>query len=282
MMDATGELSGWLRSNADVLQFGLFAGLFLVLGAAERLVPRRRGDARRRARWPANLGLTLLALIALSILPALVPVSFIAAADWAQQRGWGLLNALALPALPALVATLLLRGFISWLTHLLMHKTPALWRVHRVHHLDTVLDVTTTVRFHPAEFLINLPIGVVLVVAFGLSPVPLLVYELLDVAVTLFSHANLRLPERVDRVLRRVIVTPDLHRIHHSSWQPETDSNFSAVFPVWDMLLGTYRGSARDGHDAMELGLTEARAPRADRLLWLLASPLRRDLSERR
>jgi sterol desaturase/sphingolipid hydroxylase (fatty acid hydroxylase superfamily) len=168
---------------------------------------------------------------------------------------------------------LLARGFISFFTHYLMHKVPLLWRLHRVHHLDTELDVSTTVRFHPFEFLAALIPGVPLVVAFGMSPWVLMLYEILDAVVTLFSHANIRLPESLDRLLRYVIVTPDLHRVHHSSWQTETDSNFSAVFPIWDIVFKTFRTETRVSHETMELGLEEVRDERANRFLWLLGSP---------
>ncbi len=180
------------------------------------------------------------------------------------------------PASLGLLATLLLRGFISWGTHLLNHKVPVLWRFHRVHHLDTELDVSSTVRFHPIEFVLSLIMGLPLVVVFGLTPWALVLYEVLDAAVTLFSHSNLRVPASIDRVLKYIIVTPDLHRIHHSSWQPETDSNYSAVFPVWDLLMGTFRGSPREAHATMILGLDEVRDRRSRQALWLLTSPFRR------
>ena len=157
-----------------------------------------------------------------------------------------------------------------------MHKVSWFWRLHRVHHLDTELDVSTTVRFHPLEFAVALLIGIPLVLVFGLTLWILLLYELLDAVVTLFSHANIRLPMAVDRVLRFIIVTPDLHRIHHSSWQPETDSNFSAVFPIWDIVFGTFRTQTRAPQETMELGLEEIRDERANRMMWLLASPLLR------
>jgi len=155
-----------------------------------------------------------------------------------------------------------------------IHLAEAAPRVHRVHHLDTELDISTTVRFHPAEFIVNLAVGIPIVVAFGLSPWVLLLYEIFDAVITLFSHANVRIPPALDRVLRYVIVTPDLHRVHHSAWQTETDSNFGAVFPVWDIVFGTFRTATREPHETMALGLEEVRDDRASRLGWLLRSPL--------
>jgi len=263
-------VSTWLTAHGEDLQVLLFFGGLAVLAVAERLAPRRATGDRRR-RWLTNYALTALNLVVLMALP----VTLIGSAAWAQDRGWGLFNRLALPAGVAVVATLLVRAFVSFATHWLMHKVPVLWRFHRVHHLDTELDVSTTVRFHPLESVLALGPGVALVVAFGLSPWVLIGYELLDVAVTLFSHANLRLPPAVDRVLRYLIVTPDLHRIHHSSWQPETDSNFGAVFPIWDLVFCTFRSEPRTPHPRMTLGLDEVRGPEAQSLRWLLASPRR-------
>ncbi len=173
-----------------------------------------------------------------------------------------------------IVVTLLLRGFVSYYTHYLNHRIAFLWRFHRVHHMDKSLDVSSTVRFHPLELLFSLSLGVPFVIVLGLSPWVLLLYELLDVSVTLFSHANLRLPTAVNRWLRYIIVTPDLHRVHHSTWQPETDSNFSAVFPLWDLLFGTFRTHTREPLERMELGLKEFRGKEVYRGGWLLLSPL--------
>ena len=267
----------WLLKHGADLQVGLFFAGLLLLGGLERLLPRRSVGPRRR-RWTTNATLTAVSIVFMSI----VPISFLGAAFWAQSEGFGLLNQATLP-LPAVIAiTLLARGFISFFTHLLSHKVPWLWRLHRVHHLDTELDVSSTVRFHPLEVLVNPFIGIPIVVAVGLSPWVLVFYELLDATITIFSHANLRIPAGVDRWLRYAIVTPDLHRVHHSSWQPETDSNYGAVFPIWDLIFGTFRPDPRDGHEHMELGLRELREPDANRLMPLLLSPLHRSLEPNR
>ncbi|MEQ8860978.1 MAG: sterol desaturase family protein [Pseudomonadales bacterium] len=266
--------ASWLLEHGENVQYGLFFGLLPLLLVVERILPFRRlpGDA---ARLRTNAALTLLAVLSLGI----VPVSFIGAAMWADARGVGLLNLAALPPGVVIVATLLLRGGLSTLTHWLNHRVPLLWRLHRVHHLDTELDVSSTVRFHPLEMPVNALIGVPLVVALGLSPWVLVIYEFLDVAVTLFSHSNLQVPAKLDRWLRYVLVTPNLHRVHHSSFRPETDSNYGAVFPIWDVVFGTFRSETREPQEAMELGLEDVRGPAAQRLLGLLVSPLYRDLS---
>ena len=261
----------WILTYGETLQVGVFFTLLFVLAAIEWLVPRRPGPMSRRTRWPTNLFFTFLNLMALGVLP----VSIVGAAFWADKHGWGLLNYLTLPTTVVVLLTLLVRGFISFFTHYMMHVVPAFWRLHRVHHLDTELDVTTTVRFHPLEFVVQTLPAVPLVVAFGLAPWVLVLYEIFDVAVTLWTHSNTRLPGIVDRVLRYIVVTPDLHRIHHSAWKPETNSNFGAVFPVWDLLFGTFRSASRDGHEQMRLGLEEVRGRDAQRPLWLLGSIFR-------
>ena len=258
----------WILAHGESLQVSLFFGLLLVLAAIEPLVPRRPGPMDRGARWPTNLIFTLLNFLALGVLP----VSIVSTAFWAEQHKWGLLNQLVLPTVVLVGVTLVVRGFISFFTHYLMHMVPVFWRLHRVHHLDTELDVTTTVRFHPLEFFVQTLPAVPIVVAFGLTPWVLVFYEILDVAVTLWTHSNTRLPAALDRVLRYVVVTPDLHRIHHSAWKPETNSNYSAVFPLWDLVFGTFRSTSRDGHARMRLGLDEVRGRAAQRPLWLLGS----------
>ncbi len=270
------SFTDWLMAHGDDAQFALFFGLLALLGVAERLLPGAARAAPRRSRWPANFGLTLLCVAAL----AMLPFSFVTAAVWAEERGAGLLHLISLP-LPLLLATnLLFRGFISFGTHLAMHRLPLFWRIHRVHHLDTALDVSTTVRFHPLEFTIALPLGLPLIVMIGFTPWMLALYELLDVAVTLVSHANLRIPAPVNRWLRYVIVTPDLHRVHHSARVEETNSNFSAVFPVWDLLFGTMRREPSDGREKLVIGLGDVRDARTGNLLWLLRVPMWGQLPE--
>jgi len=204
----------WILTNGESLQVGIFFGLLAALAALEPIMPRRPGPMDRATRWPTNLLFTLLNLVALGVLP----VSLISVALWAEERHWGLLNQVTLPLAMTIVVTLAVRAFISFFTHYLMHRVPLFWKLHRVHHLDTELDVTTTVRFRPAEFFVQLLPAIPIVVASGLTPWVLVFYEILDVAGTLWTHSNTHLPARLDRVLRYVLVTPDLHRIHHSAW----------------------------------------------------------------
>jgi len=202
-----------------------------------------------------------------------MPVSIIAAADYAATHGIGLLNAVAVSPVTALAIGFLGRAFLSWGTHILNHKVPFLWAIHRVHHADTRLDVSTTVRFHPLEFVVTTPLAVGGVVLLGAPPLALLVYELMDAGITVFSHSNVRLPWWIDRPLRLIIVTPDVHRVHHSSYQPETDSNYGAVLTIWDRLLGTYRRKPADALAEQETGLSEVQDSRSNSLFWLLVLP---------
>lgn len=265
-------LARWFQAYGETAQYVAYFGLLALFLALERVVPGRDSGAHRRGRWSTNFGLTALNVVVLGALP----FSFVSTATWARERGWGFLNLGVLPETAVIVATLALRAFISWVTHLLMHQVPLFWRVHRVHHTDPELDASTTVRFHPLEFPIALGVGAPLVVVFGLEPVTLLAYELLDVAVTLFSHANLRIPAPLERVLRLFVVTPDLHRVHHSTRPAQTDSNYGAVFPLWDLVFGTFRTAPREELATQPLGLAEVRDARARRLGWLLALPFRR------
>lgn len=259
----------WIERGSEWQLLFFFAGVPVLM-----LLERWRRLRAREApidRWCANFALTAINVVALGALP----VSLIGTSVHALRADVGLLNLVDAAGPIAFVATLLLRGFISWFTHFLMHKVPPLWRIHRVHHLDTDLDVSTTVRFHPLEFVVALAIGVPLVLALGLSPVALVVYELLDVVVTLLSHANIRLAPRLHRALSPIIVTPDLHRIHHSARWPETDRNFGAVFPVWDILFRTWQRETDRTAPEMTLGLHAVRDERTRQLRWLLGVPFR-------
>lgn len=266
------QLDQWLLAHGEVAQYVAYFTCLGVMGAFEAGFPARRAPRRR---WRTNFALTLLNVAVLGALP----ISFVVAAQWADSAQLGLMNAVALPFPAELALGLLGRGFISWLSHLLMHKVPSFWRVHRVHHTDTELDVSTTVRFHPLEFPLGLALGLPLVVALGLPAWVLLAYECLDVCVTVFSHANVELPPRMERLLRLVVVTPGLHRIHHSTRVDEADSNFSAVFPLWDAVFGTLRTTAREAPTSMPLGLDELRDDRGVSLTWLLALPFRREIA---
>jgi sterol desaturase/sphingolipid hydroxylase (fatty acid hydroxylase superfamily) len=260
---------GLVRAHFEPLQYAAFFGALVLLGAIEGFLPLARAGADRPRRWPANAGLTALNILVLGAMP----VSVVAVADQAMARGWGLLNQSFVPPLAALALGFAARSLIAYGIHVAMHKVPLLWRVHRVHHSDTHMDVSTTVRFHPLEFVVSTPILLALAVALGIPPLALMLYEVFDAAMAVFTHANARLPEPFDRALRLILATPAMHRVHHSADQRETDSNYGATFSWWDRLFGTYRMRPPGELAAMNLGLAEWRGRRATALAWLLAMP---------
>ena len=205
----------------------------------------------------------------------LVPVSVVGMAALAQERHWGLLPMLALPDWLAAALALVLLDLAIYLQHVLFHAVPALWRLHRMHHADLDFDVTTGVRFHPLEILLSWAVKVVLLAALGPPVVVVLVFELLLNATSLFNHSNIRLPAGLDAVLRRFVVTPDMHRVHHSALPHETNSNFGFNFPWWDRLFGTYRSQPEAGHAGMTIGIAAFREAGELRLDRLLTQPFR-------
>lgn len=250
------------------------AALFGVLGLLvgwEALAPRRPLSQPRRQRWVANLGL---ALTDTALLRLAVPAAAVGLAVAAEARGWGLFNLLDPPAWVAFVLSLVLLDLALYAQHVATHAVPILWRLHRVHHTDLDIDLTTGLRFHPAEILLSLLYKGAIVVALGAPPAAVLIFEVLLSSSSLFTHSNLRLPEGFDRAIRRIWVTPDMHRVHHSVVRAETDSNYGTCLSLWDRLFRTYRAQPQAGHDAMTLGIASFRAP-ADQRLWpLLTQPL--------
>jgi len=260
-------ITSWLVNKSEDFQFVLYFGLLFLIIVVEQFLHFRKIEKGRR--WKANYTLTILAIISMLA----IPFTFISAAKLAEEKSWGLFTTVELNRITLGFITLILRGFISFFTHLLAHKVPLFWRVHRVHHLDTAMDVSTTVRVHPFEFIINSIIGLPFIMLFGFPVWGLMLYELFDIVITLFSHSNTSLPKSLEKIVRYFIVTPDLHRIHHSSHQPETDSNYSAVFPIWDVIFGTFRTKTQVPQVHMELGLEEVRDIRTKKPAWLLLSP---------
>jgi sterol desaturase/sphingolipid hydroxylase (fatty acid hydroxylase superfamily) len=251
--------------------FLAFWGTLILLGAVEHLAPEMPGDASRRRRWFVNLGLGIInGLIASSL-----PVLTIASAQWAATHQFGLLNWLAAPLLVAVPLTILGRTFAQYVFHLLSHKIPLLWRLHRVHHCDEHLDATSTLRNHPLELVASAIFVSTIVVALGLSPVVLIAYESIEALLNLLAHANIRLPPMTERTVRSLFfITPALHRIHHSARREETDTNYGAVFSFWDRLFGTYRDKAAEV-EAFRFGLDEIGRERAQSLEAQLALPWR-------
>ena len=272
-MEFPSDLEPWIR-------LGAFACILAVLAGTEALAPRRRQVIGRWRRWPGNLGLVALDTLILRIL---FPAGVVGMALLAEKRGWGLLGAVDLPVWAEIAIALVLLDLVIYAQHVLFHAVPALWRVHRVHHADLECDVTTGLRFHPVEILASMGIKFAAVIALGAPAVAVLIFEIVLNATAMWSHANIRLPEGVDRVVRRVLVTPDMHRTHHSAVVRETHSNFGFNLAWWDRLFGTYRAQPAAGHDGMTIGVPQFRSPADLRLDRMLLQPLRRGhLQERR
>jgi sterol desaturase/sphingolipid hydroxylase (fatty acid hydroxylase superfamily) len=250
----------------------VFVTALILLAGGEALVPRRARSVVRPWRWPTNLTLVTLNTL---VTRALLPLTAVGMAVIAEQRGWGLLHAVGpIPAVLAVPAAIVLLDFAIYLQHVLFHVVPLLWRVHRVHHADIDVDVTTGSRFHPVEILVSMLIKFAAISALGPLPIAVLLFEMLLNVGSLFNHANLRLLPWLDRALRVVVVTPDMHRVHHSASELETNTNFGFTFPWWDHLCGTYRAQPAAGHEAMTVGLTCFRDPKYLRLDRTLLQPL--------
>jgi sterol desaturase/sphingolipid hydroxylase (fatty acid hydroxylase superfamily) len=258
--------------HEPVIRLSVFLGVLALMALAEAASPARRRDVPRLLRWSNNLALVVVDTVLVRLL---FPVAAVGLALLAAQRGWGVFNMLALPGWAAIPATVLLLDLAIYAQHVVFHFVPALWRLHRVHHADVEIDVTTGLRFHPGEILLSMGFKLLLVLALGPPAVAVLIFEVLLNATAMFNHANLHLPGAVDRVLRRVLVTPDMHRVHHSVIPAETNSNFGFNLPWWDRLFRTYRAQPQAGHQGMTIGLSQFRARRElwlDRMLW---QPLR-------
>lgn len=260
----------YFPSSPDSVRFIAFTGIFVLLALAETIWPRRQLTVSKSRRWTANLGIIAIDWLAVRLLLPVVPVSL---AGLAQTQGWGLFNLIHVPDGMELISSLLILDLIIYLQHRLFHRTPLLWRLHRMHHTDLDLDVSSGTRFHPVEIVLSLLIKMGAVLLFGIGPTAMLLFEILLNATSMFSHANLRIPAKIDRLLRLALVTPDMHRVHHSVHPRETDSNFGFCLPWWDRLLNTYQAKPRDGHELMGIGLKEYRELNRLGLWRLLAIP---------
>jgi sterol desaturase/sphingolipid hydroxylase (fatty acid hydroxylase superfamily) len=254
------------------LRIGVFLVLLCVLVLAERRWPRHRADPDRRRRWPPNLVLAIIDTLALRLL---LPWLAVDAAVYAQAHGIGLLHALTLAPTVDWLVTILALDFVIYSQHRLMHVNSLMWRAHRVHHSDVALDATSAGRFHPLEILLSMAFKIAAVLVLGAPWGAVLAFEILLNSFALFTHANLRLPERVERSLRRVLVTPEMHRIHHSVRPEEHDSNFAFHLSIWDRLFGSYRDKPRDAPESFPLGLPAFRTAREQTLWALLTQPFR-------
>jgi len=261
--------------NYTKVRVASFLGIFLFMAVWEVVFARRPLTTSKKVRWANNLGMIALNPIALRLVFPLLAIDM---ALIAQQKSWGILNNYALPLWLEVVIAVVALDFIIYLQHVMFHAVPALWRLHMVHHADLDIDLTTGLRFHPVEIIISMGIKLAAVLVIGPSPLAVILFEVVLNGTAMFNHANIFLPFGVDRLLRWVVVTPDMHRVHHSIYPNETNANFGFNLPWWDRLLGTYRPQPREGHLGMTIGLNQFRDAKRLTLPRLLIMPVTRKL----
>ncbi len=265
-------MSEFLTSHEGAVRLSVFLAMLAGMAAWELAAPRRRAEIPRLIRWSNNFVLVALdsALVRLCF-----PILAVGFAALSAERGWGVMNMLDAPGWLAIPMAVIALDLAIYGQHVLFHKVPLLWRLHRVHHADLEFDVSTGVRFHPVEILLSMALKLAVVAILGAPAIAVLLFEVILSATSLFNHSNIHLPKGIDALLRLVIVTPDMHRVHHSIDRVETDSNYGFNIPWWDRIFGTYRAQPKDGHTGMTIGIEMFRTRRD---LWLdrmLVQPLR-------
>jgi sterol desaturase/sphingolipid hydroxylase (fatty acid hydroxylase superfamily) len=267
-----------------VLRLSVFAAVFIVMALLEVGLPKRPLKAAKSRRWFTNLsiiGVDSLVVRLMAALPqllgvAIIPIAAVATAIWAEGRGIGLFHWLSLPIWIEIVAAIIILDFAIWLQHVISHKVPMFWRLHQVHHADVDIDVTTGIRFHPVEIALSMLYKMVWVLILGPAAVAVVLFEVILNATAMFNHANVALPAWLDRILRLAVVTPDMHRVHHSILRREHDSNYGFSLSIWDRLFGTYLDQPEAGHQGMTIGLAAHQNAAPTTLRWSLLAPFGR------
>lgn len=264
--------------NPEMIRLSFFIGVLVLCGIWECLTPRKQLTQHKLYRWLNNLGLVAFNSLCLTLL---MPILAIEAAFYAQNHQLGVLNQFpAMPDLFKLIVAVILLDLAIYLQHLVFHRVPVLWRLHRMHHSDQDIDVTTGSRFHPIEIILSMWIKIGLIIALGASPLAILVFEIILNASAMFNHSNAYLPLKLDHWLRKVVVTPDMHRVHHSVISKETHSNFGFFLSVWDRLFSTYRAQPELGHDKVKIGIPAFQTVQEQRIDKMLSQPFRNELSK--
>ena len=268
----------FVMSHEPQIRMGFFVGIFALVALWELAAPRRVLKLSRKQRWTANLGIVLLNTV---IVRVAFPVAAVGMAALSVDKSWGLLNNFDVPFWLAVPLAVVAMDFVIWLQHVMVHAVPALWRLHRVHHADLDYDLTTGARFHPIEIVLSMGIKFATITLLGAPVLAVVVFEVLLSACAMFNHGNIRLPERVDRALRWFIVTPDMHRVHHSVEDDESNSNFGFNLTWWDRLFGTYREQPRAGQLGMTIGIHDHTDPHeVARLPGMLLLPFKGEVTD--
>ena len=267
-------MDGLIGQSDGLIRLAVFLSVFLLMALIELLWPKRKLLVSKKRRWLTNFGISVAATALLRVMAMLaVPVAAIFAAFYAEQHEIGLLNQVAWPLWMKVVVSLLVLDFAIWTQHLASHKIPIFWRLHQVHHADRDIDVTTAVRFHPVEIALSMLWKIVVVVTLGAPPLAVFLFEVILNACAMFNHANIALPAWLDRALRFLIVTPDMHRVHHSVRFREHDSNYGFNLSIWDRLFRTYTAQPEAGHEGMTIGPPPYQTEAPTRFGWSLLLP---------
>lgn len=262
----------FIVENELSFRLGIFAGVLLGMMALEAMAPRRKRTNMRARRWSTNVALVVINTLAARLLGPLIAG---AVAIYANSRGIGLFNMIDVPVLLGVIACVVTLDMAIYWQHVATHKIPVLWRFHKIHHADRDIDVTTGVRFHPVEIVLSMLYKAVCVLVLGPSLVAVILFEVILNASAMFNHANFKLPQALDRILRPIIVTPDMHRVHHSDIMRETNANYGFFLSVWDRLFGSYIAQPELGHNGMTIGLAECQTSEPNEILWSLMAPFR-------
>ncbi len=263
-------MKDWILTHEPILRFGTFFAVFAVMALWELVASRRKLSQSRGKRWFANLGIMLLSSLVVRLL---FPAAAVGLALLVERESWGLLHRIDLPSALLVILGVILLDVCIYLQHVMFHAVPLLWRFHMVHHADQDFDFTTGIRFHPIEILLSVVIKFTVIVALGPPPEAVFLFAVVLNATAMFNHGNVRMPVRLDRILRWLVVTPDMHRVHHSVVVRESNSNFGFNLPWWDRLFGTYRDQPAAGHADMELGVVQLLADKPRGLGGVLALP---------
>lgn len=263
-------MDSFITTHESTIRLGAFLGIFAAMALWEILAPRRALTQPKSSRWLNNIALVVLNTLVLRLL---FPAAAVGVAVHAGTQGWGLFNQLAVPGWFAILASVIILDFVIYLQHVMFHAVPVFWRLHRVHHADLDFDVTTGARFHTIEIVLSMLIKFAVIILIGPPVVAVVLFEVILNMTSMFNHSNVRLPLAADRLIRLLIVTPDMHRVHHSHLEHETNSNFGFNLSLWDRLMGTYRAQPEDGHTGMTIGIDtfndSATCIKLPRLLWM-------------
>ena len=265
------KFGDFVLQNEPAVRLGFFLGIFILMAVWELLAPRKALTISKALRWSNNIGLVLINTI---ILRLLFPAGAIGVAAFVVNNGWGLLNYYSLPPAIAVLLSVVAMDFVIYLQHVMVHAIPLLWRLHRVHHADLDFDLTTGSRFHSLEIILSMLIKFATIIVIGPPIIAVVIFEVILNGMAMFNHANVKLPLALDRVLRLILVTPDMHRVHHSIEENEANSNYGFNLAIWDRIFGTYIDQPRAGHDGMTIGIHQPRDPKQVTLLpGMLAMP---------